>query len=76
MITLETLQGLIRQAGYTNSQFDFETETEIRAFSAESNGPRNPHWSQAKNFALYDKTTGTMLVPTPNGERVSVKVGK
>jgi hypothetical protein len=63
---LETLQGLIRQAGYTNSAADWENENFMFAFSREIAGPAT--YGHPMATASYNKETKSLSFPTPDGK--------
>lgn len=69
-MTLETLQGLIRQAGYSNSAADWENENFIFAFSREICGPAT--YGHPKATARYNKETKMLSFPTPDGQTMHV----
>jgi len=73
-MTLETLQGLIRQAGYTNSAADWEDERFIYAFSREIAGPAT--YGAPMASASYNKETKGLAFPTPDGKRMYITVGE
>jgi len=53
---IETLQKIVRDAGFKNSSSDFENEDHIYAFSVESYGPAT--YGHPKFTAHFHKTTG------------------